>query len=119
MQGLYVHVTGGGPVEAFLQSWGRSAKGWYGLVAWEARVRQHGTPERVVLAAWLPADRLRRPHYVPAKKMPQLVLPANRLDWPAPSRGVDVDYFLGIGEGNDLVLPDGMELDKGPAWRRL
>ena len=58
----------------------------------------------MVLAAWLPADRLRRPHYVPAKKMPQLVLPANRLDWPAPSRGVDVDYFLGIGEGQTVVI---------------
>ena len=118
MQGLYVHVSGGDPVEAFLQLWGRSAKGWYGLIAWDARIRLHGTPERAILAGWFPAARLRRPHYVPARKMPQVTLATNRLDWPAPNASMAVDYYLGVCDGTDLALPEGMQLDNRPAWRR-
>jgi hypothetical protein len=119
MQGLYVHVSGGGgPVEAFLQLWGRSANGWFGLIAWEARIHNRGTPERAILAGWFVAARLTRPHYVPAKKMPQVMLAANRLDWPAPNASMSVDYFLGICDGSGLSLPEGIEIDTGPAWRR-
>ncbi len=117
MQGLYVHVKGEWPAEAFLQMWGRATVGWYGLIAWDARVRLHGTLERITLAGWVPAARLGKPHYVPAKQIQRVELASNRLDWPAPV-AVDCDYFLGAWDDGPARLPAGMKPDVGPAWRR-
>lgn len=115
MHGTYVHISGGWPVEAFLQCWGRSARGWHGLIAWEARVRVMGTPERVTVAAWVPADRLSKPHYVSAMRLARLQLSANRLEWPAPTQ-VDCEYFLGCWDEGDAWLPEGVVVDSGPVW---
>ena len=116
MRGLYVRVAEW-PLEAFLQAWGRSSKGWHGLIAFEANVRLHGTPERVSLAAWIPAARITKPNYVGARPITRLQLPTNRLDWPPPT-GID-SRLLPRGVGcRRRPLPAGMTIDSRPAWQR-
>jgi hypothetical protein len=118
MRGLYVHVNGPWPHEAFLQQWGRTtARFWYGLIAWEAPVRVRGTPERLTIAAWVPADRLSRPNYVGTRALPRIELSDNRDDWPAPQQ-IDGDYYLGAWDDGEAVLPAGITVDSRPAWQR-
>lgn len=111
-------IVKGWPFEARLQAWGRAtASGWWGLIVWEARVRFAGTPERVWMSAWVPAARLSKPHWASHERLQRLQLPANRLDWPPPLAGDG--YFFHAWDAGELPgpLPDGLEIQSGPAWQ--
>lgn len=117
MRGLYIHLSGPWPSEGHLQGWGRARSGWFGLVAWEAPMRVRGKPERWALAAWVPSARISKPNYTGERRLSRMILPANPIEWPAPTE-IDVDWFVGRWVDGEIVLPAGIEVDRRPAWQR-
>jgi hypothetical protein len=114
--GVYVQLTRW-PNEGHVQVWGRATDGWWGLLTWTARIRLRGERERMEMAAWLPAEQMRKPGWISAERLRRIKLPEDRGQWPQPVPGWP-GWYVGAWPGGPVPLPPDVEIDKGPAWRR-
>lgn len=108
----------GPPFNGQLQAWGRACDGWWGLLIWPQRVvyRRPEEHDSLRCAAWVPAARLRQLHHSAAHDVPRLRLDGPRSAWPAPPAWDG--WYAGAWATDAMPLPDGVEPDRSPAWRR-
>jgi hypothetical protein len=113
--GLPVHLDRP-PHSCRLLLWGRADDGWWGLVVWEQRVRDHGTPVGLALSAWVPAQSLRKPAWASGEPIPRITLTGARQLWPQPAGWSG--HYLGAWATGGIPFPPGVTPIEGPAWRR-
>jgi hypothetical protein len=112
---MLVELRGRWPHQVRLLAWGRARDGWWGLVAWEQRVRAAGDVERMLYAAWVPAGQLSKPHWVNARPLQRHQLSDDRREWPQPSSWEWEGYYVGAWPSGDVPAPmNGVQVVQPP-----
>jgi len=104
------------PHNVRLVAWGRADDGWWACITWRQRVRAHGEPAELDMAAWVPAGAVTQPQYSTRVAVPRILLAAERHTWPAPPGWPH--WYAGVWIEGPVVLPPGTTATTGPAWRQ-
>jgi hypothetical protein len=104
--GTLVEVSGP-PFNAQLLVWGRAHDGFWGLICWDQRIRIDGASIKVRYAAWVPANRLRKPQWSTPRPTPQIVLDPDRAGWDPPADWPEDGFYMGVWEAGPVTAPPG------------
>jgi hypothetical protein len=114
---MLVEVSGP-PFNAQLLMWGRAHDGHWGLIYWDQRVRVDGAVITLPYSAWVPSERLHKPHWGAPRATPRIVLDPDRVEWGPPVDWPDDGFYMGVWQAGPITAPTGAAVVSGAAWKR-